>query len=210
MSPTTSRTASACRRPASVSGRSVTLVCRPLALHSVSPCRTIHSAACSGRSGTTKAGPSAGPASTELTRTLLCAVCSGGLLGLPEDLVDLGDVVEQRLRLGRVDRTLAAGRAGLLGGLVEQLVQLRVLLEVVGLEVVGPQHPEVVLDQIGPLLLDDEGAGTEHRILVLLVLLADRLHRLGLDAGLRGVVDTAGQVAVCECDGGRAEQAHIV
>ena len=63
---------------------------------------------------------------------------------------------------------LGAGGAGQLGGLVEQAVQLGVLLEVRGLEVVGPQHPEVVLDQLGPLLLDQDGAGAEDRVLVAL------------------------------------------
>ena len=52
---------------------------------------------------------------------------------------------------------------GRLGGLPEQLVQLGVLLEVLGLEVVGPQHPQVVLDQVGPLLLDEDGPLLEHR-----------------------------------------------
>src|SRR4051794_22024131 len=121
---------------------------------------------------------------------------SGRGLGLPEDLVDLGDVVQQLLALGGVHAALAAGRAGLLGGLVEQLVQLRVLLEVRRLEVVGPQHPQVVLDQVGPLLLDQDGAGAEDRVLVGLVLLLDGLDRFRLDAGLSRVVDAAGEVAV--------------
>src|SRR3954453_9105828 len=121
---------------------------------------------------------------------------SGRGLGLPEDLVDLGDVVQQLLALGGVHAALAAGRAGLLGGLVEQLVQLRVLLEVRRLEVVGPQHPQVVLDQVGPLLLDQDRAGAEDRVLVGLVLLLDGLDRFRLDAGLSRVVDAAGEVAV--------------
>ncbi len=70
-----------------------------------------------------------------------------------------------------------------------------------GLEVVGPQHPEVVLDELGALLLDDQRAGAELRVGVRLVLLADRLDRFGLDPGLRRVVDTAGQVAVGTDDG---------
>src|SRR5437764_3459680 len=81
------------------------------------------------------------------------------LLRLPEDLVDLGDLLKQLLGLGRVDAALAAGRAGELGGLVEQLVQLRVLLEVRRLEVVGPEHPQMMLHELGPLLLDDQRAG---------------------------------------------------
>ena len=75
-----------------------------------------------------------------------------------------------------------------------------------GLEVVGPQHPQVVLDQLGALLLDDQGAGAELRVGVGLVLLADRLDRLGLDPGLRRVVDAARQVAVGADDGARREE----
>src|SRR3954470_4473341 len=129
-----------------------------------------------------------------------------GLLRLPEDLVDLGDLLQQLLGLTGVDGALAAGRAGELGGLVEQLVQLRVLLEVRRLEVVGPQNPEVVLDQLGPLLLDEQSAGAEDRVLVALVLLADGLHRLRFDAGLRRVIDTARQVAVRGGDDARGQQ----
>src|SRR5690606_29106537 len=63
------------------------------------------------------------------------------LLGLPEDLGNLVDLLQQLVRLGRVGRRLGPGSAGQLGGLVEELVELRVLLEVVRLEVVRPQHP---------------------------------------------------------------------
>jgi hypothetical protein len=37
-------------------------------------------------------------------------------------------------------------------------VEVGVLLEVVRLEVVGPQHRQVVLDQLGALLLDEDAA----------------------------------------------------
>src|SRR5205807_8987460 len=89
------------------------------------------------------------------------AVTAGGsaLLGLPEDLVDLLDLGEKLVRLGHVGAALGAARARELGGLVEQRVQVRVLLEVRGLEIVGPEHPEVVLDQLRPLFLDDQRAG---------------------------------------------------
>jgi hypothetical protein len=40
-------------------------------------------------------------------------------------------------------------------------VELRVRLEVLRLEVVGPQHPEMVLHQVGTLLLDDEASSLE-------------------------------------------------
>ena len=73
------------------------------------------------------------------------------------------------------------------------------------LEVVGPQHPEVVLDELGALLLDDRRAHPEVGVVVPGDLLADHLDRLGLDAGLGGVVDAAGQVAV-GADLGDAEQ----
>jgi hypothetical protein len=128
------------------------------------------------------------------------------LLGLPEDLGDLLDLSEQLLGHGRVDRALRARGAGQLGGLVEQRVQLRVLLEVRRLEVVGPEHPEVVLDELGPLLLDQDRPGAELRVGVRLVLLGDRLDRLGLDPGLGRVVDPSGQVTVGADHGARGEE----
>src|SRR3954463_16358328 len=88
---------------------------------------------------------------------------SSGLLRLPEDLVDLGDLLQQLLGLAGVDGALAARSAGELRRLVEQLVQVGVLLEVRRLEVVGPEHPEMVLHQLCPLLLDDECSGAENR-----------------------------------------------
>src|SRR4051794_22071536 len=134
------------------------------------------------------------------------------LLGLPEDLVDLRDLLEQLLGFAWVDGALAAGRAGQLRGLVEQLVQVRVLLEVRWLEVVGPQHPQVVLHELGALLLDDERASAEDGVLVALVLLADGLDRLRLDARLRRVVDAAGKVTVSRDGDARLKQStqHVV
>src|SRR5918996_2705214 len=125
-----------------------------------------------------------------------------GLLRVPEDLVDLPDQVEQLLTLVGILRPL--GVAGCLAGLPEELVQLRVLLGVLRLEVVRPQHPQVVLHQVGALLLDEEAPGPvvvgALRVPLLpggiLVLLLDGLDRLGLDACLRGIVDAARQVAV--------------
>src|SRR4051794_34890260 len=137
--------------------------------------------------------------------------CSG-LLRLPEDLVDLGDLLQQLLGLARVDGALAARGTGELRRLVEQLVQVGVLLEVRRLEVVGPQHPQMVLHELGPLLLDEQRASAEDGVLVALVLLADRLHRLGLDARLRRVVDAARQVTVGRDGDARLEQStqHVV
>src|SRR4051795_5179557 len=115
-------------------------------------------------------------------------------LGLPEDLGDLVDRVEQLLTLRRVLRLLRG--AGFFRRVPEQVVQVLVLLEVLGLEVVGPQHPEVVLHEIGTLFFDEDRAIPEDRVVAALILLLAGLDRLGLDAGLRGVVDTARKVAV--------------
>ena len=108
--------------------------------------------------------------------------------------VDLVDQVEQLLGVGEVGRGLDL--RDLLGRVPEQLVEVRDLLEVLGLEVVVPQDVEVVLDQVGPLLLDRDRAGPERRVLVGRVLLDDPVAGLGLDPGLLGVVDAARQVAV--------------
>ena len=56
----------------------------------------------------------------------------------------------------------------------------------------------MVLDELGALLLDQDRAGAEVGVVVVGDLGDDRLDRLGLDAGLSGVVDTARQVAVGE------------
>ena len=63
-----------------------------------------------------------------------------------------------------------------------------------------------MLDQVGLLLLDRDRAGPERRVLVGRVLLDDPVAGLGLDAGLLGVVDAAGQVAVGVGDRRRGEQ----
>src|SRR6266536_79314 len=129
------------------------------------------------------------------------------LLGLPEDLRDLLDLAEQLVGGCRIDRALRAARPRQLGRLVEKLVQVRVLHEVGRLEVIGPEHPEVVLEQFGALLLDDPGPGTELRVGVGLVLFTDRLDRLRLNPGLCRDVDAARQVAVGMYDGPRGQYA---
>jgi hypothetical protein len=75
-------------------------------------------------------------------------------------------------------------------------VELRVVLEVLGLEVVGPQHPQVLLHEVRPLLLDGDRAILEDRVVGALVLLLAGLHGLRLDTGLRRIVDAARQIAV--------------
>src|SRR6266498_202296 len=81
------------------------------------------------------------------------------LLGLPEDRVDLLDEAEELPALRRVLRLLRV--AGGLRGLPEEVVELGVRLEVLGLEVVGPQDPQMVLHQVRPLLRDEEAPGLE-------------------------------------------------
>ena len=94
--------------------------------------------------------------------------------------------------------------AGLLVGLPERLVDAGVLLEVLGLEVVAPEDVEVVLDELGALLLDVDASRLEQRVVAGLVLLDDPQAGLRLDARLLGVVDAAGDVAVGvdDCGGG--------
>src|SRR5664279_4140274 len=53
-----------------------------------------------------------------------------------------------------------------------------------------------MLDQVGPLLLDDGGPDLEGLVVGSVELLHGGLVRLRLDAGLGRVVDTTGQVAV--------------
>ena len=98
------------------------------------------------------------------------------------------------LRRADVERLLDL--AGLLGRPSRSLVDAGVLLEVLGLEVVVPEHVEVVLDELGALLLDVDAARPEQLVVAGLVLLDDAQARLGLDSGLLGVVDAAGDVAV--------------
>src|SRR5579862_3904036 len=135
---------------------------------------------------------------TRLETMPLSPQCVGqrwsALLGFPEDAVDLLDRLKQPIGHRGVGRLLGLARR--LGGLPEEVVELRVLLEVLGLEVVGPKHPQMVLDHVGPLLLDGDGPLLEHRVVGAVELLHTRLHRVGLDAGLGGVVDAAGKVAV--------------
>ena len=81
-------------------------------------------------------------------------------------------------------------------GLPERLVDAGMLLEVLGLEVVVPEDVEVVLDELGALLLDVDAAGLEELVVAGIVLLDDAQARFGLDAGLLRVVDAARDVAV--------------
>src|SRR6266536_3910072 len=139
-------------------------------------------------------------------------VVLGGLLCLPENLVDLADQVEQLLALAWVLRFLCD--SGFLGGIPEEVVELWVLLRVLGLEVVRPKDPQMVLHEVRPLFLDDEAprlvilCGLVGRLLAVGVLIAllDGLDGFGLDTRLRRVVDATGQVAVRVDDACGAKQ----
>jgi len=76
-----------------------------------------------------------------------------------------------------------------------------------GLEVVRPEHPEVVLDEVGALLFDQDGPGLEDLVGGGVELLHDGFDRFGFDPRLGRVIDTARQVTV-GVDGRRA--AHAV
>src|SRR5260370_18713293 len=128
------------------------------------------------------------------------------LLEAASRLPDLVDGVDPRQQLpggGKVERLLDL--AGLLRRLPEVVVQVRVFLEVLGLEVVVPQDVEVVLDEFGALLLDVDAARLEQDVVAGLVQPNDLVAGLGLDARLLGVVDPAGNVAVRIHDAGRAQ-----
>src|SRR6186997_3155808 len=113
--------------------------------------------------------------------------------GLPH-LVDRVDHQEQLLRRADIKRLLHL--RGLLRGLPERLVDARMLLEVLRLEVVAPEDVEMMLHELRALLLDVDAASAEQRIVAGLVLLDDAEARLGLDAGLLGIIDAARDVAV--------------
>ena len=63
---------------------------------------------------------------------------------------------EAYLLSGQIDVLLDEGSQ--LAGLPDQLVEIRILGKVLRLEVVGPDHQEVVLGPLGVLLLDDHAA----------------------------------------------------
>ena len=90
------------------------------------------------------------------------ADASSRYLRLPQNMASISAIAQQAVGHGHVARLLDLG--GRLRGLPEQVVEVREPLEVLRLEVVGPQHPEVVLDQVGPLLLDDGGGGFERLV----------------------------------------------
>src|SRR3954453_350998 len=113
--------------------------------------------------------------------------------------VDLVDHVEELPGVGEVGRGLHL--RNLLVRVPEQLVEVRDLLEVLGLEVVVPEDVEMMLRQVGALLLDVDRARRERGVAVRAHLLDDLVAGLGFDPGLLGIVDATRQVAVGADDG---------
>ena len=70
------------------------------------------------------------------------------------------------------------------------------LLQVLRLEIVVPEDVQVVLDELGALLLDVDAAGAEELVVTGVVLLDDAQAGLGLDPRLLRVVDAARDVAM--------------
>jgi hypothetical protein len=89
-------------------------------------------------------------------------------LGVPEDLGDLPRGGQQLLGGVHVD-LLFDGR-GQLGGLPHDVVQVGVLLEMLGLEVVRPQNDDLVLGEFGVLFLDSRVTRDLHHVGVPLIL----------------------------------------
>src|SRR5687767_14090488 len=97
-------------------------------------------------------------------------------------LVDGVDHAEQVACRGGVHRLLHL--RGRLRRLPEGVVEVRVLLEVLRLEVVVPQHVEVELHELGALLLDVDASGAEELVIAGVMLLDDPQAGLRLDACL--------------------------
>src|SRR5580692_8021730 len=71
----------------------------------------------------------------------------------PEEFCDGVDLAQETV--GDVDVVGLLRVAGALGRHPEEVVKVRELLQVFELEVVGPQHPEVMLHEVGAFLLDE-------------------------------------------------------
>src|SRR3990172_3558781 len=109
-------------------------------------------------------------------------------------LVDAVDQAQQLLGCLEIGALLDLG--GGLRRLPADVVQVRVLLHVLRLEVVVPHDVDVVLRLLGARLIDDDAALPEVLIGAGVVLLDDPVARFSLDARLLGVVDPARNVAV--------------
>src|ERR1700686_3781165 len=125
------------------------------------------------------------------------------------DLVDLVDHVEEFLGLGQVDRALHL-RALADGGLqrVLELGELGIVL--LGLVPIAPEDVEVMLGQLGLLLFDDDRPLPVDLVLRVVVLLDDVVNGLRFDAGLFGVVDAAGKIAMGLDRPARANPLHQI
>ena len=124
------------------------------------------------------------------------------LLGGVKYFGDLGYQVEQFLSGGGVGVML--GLPSLLGGTPEEIVKAGMGFEMLGLEVICPEHPEMALHELGPFVFNDDAPHAKDfvgLIGILLIFLADGEDRFGLNPGLGGIIHAARQVAV-SVDGG--------
>ena len=116
------------------------------------------------------------------------------LFGRPEDLGNTVNFGEQTITNGDVIGLLCL--TGSFGGLPEQVVQVGVRSQVLGLKVVSPKNPKVVLHEVGSLFFDERCTYFEIGVARRGVLFHARFDGLRFEFGLRRVVDTARQVTV--------------
>ena len=116
------------------------------------------------------------------------------LFGRPEDLGNTVNFGEQTITNGDVIGLLCL--TGSFGGLPEQVVQVGMRSQVLGLKVVSPKNPKVVLHEVGSLFFDERCTYFEIGVARRGVLFHARFDGLSFEFGLRRVVDTAGQVTV--------------
>jgi len=124
----------------------------------------------------------------------------------PKDGTDLIYEVDQLFSSFDAHRLLGGARR--LGRLPEQAVQTRRRVDVVRLEEVGPQDPQMMLDELCPLVLDGNTSLSEYVIVGVVVFLTCFEHRLRLDSCLGRVVDAAHEVAVSVGNSPWSEQGH--
>jgi len=75
------------------------------------------------------------------------------LLSFPEDFSDRFYLIKQLLAFSRVGVLLA--RTRLLKRSPKLIVQIRILLKMLGLKIVGPQYHKVMFNEFGALFLNE-------------------------------------------------------
>lgn len=126
------------------------------------------------------------PATRRTTRNL-------GFLSLPEYLRNFIDHIQKLLSFFWL--TVVFALASLFRSFPELVVEIWILFYMLRLEVVGPEYPEVMLDELTTLFLDKQRADTIVALKVL-HLIHDSLNALRLNLCLRGVINTARQITM--------------